>query len=209
MSNFAHGCLATTDRITGMIGQPLFTVWILTALKGEASSAYCSFKILSRNSLRILIGASLFYLVLLNVERYIAIKHCLEYITMVTKSRILISSSIAWITMSLLALSLTIIDNTVYLTVSNIILCVCMAVTVFCQVVLGCETHRHEREIAAHHASVEPRQKFLREKKAFKVTTTVLLILLLTYSPILIVRILIVKSVIVSVSAAVVCSHWN
>ena len=116
MSNFALGCLATTDGITGMIGQPLFTVWILTALKGEASSAYCSLQTLSRNSLRILIGASLFHLVLLNVERYIAIKHSLEYITMVTKSRILISSSIAWITMSLLALSLTIIDNIIPLT---------------------------------------------------------------------------------------------
>ena len=168
MSNFAHGCLATTDGITGMIAQPLFTVWKLTALKGEASSAYCSLQTLSGNSLRILIGASLFYLVLLNVERYIAIKHSLEYITMVTKSRILISSSIAWITMSLLALSLTIIDNTVYLTVSNIILCVCMAVTVFCQVVLGCETRRHEREIAAHHASLEARQKFVGRKRPLK-----------------------------------------
>lgn len=43
-----------------------------------------------------------------------------------------------------------------------------MTVTVFCQVVLGCETRRHEREIAAHHASVRARQKFLKEKKGFK-----------------------------------------
>lgn len=202
MSNIALGRLATTDGITGVIGQPLFAVWILTTLKGEASSAYCSLQNLSRSSLRVLIGASFFHLVLLNRERYRAIKHSLEYITMVTKFRILISSSIAWITMSLLTISLTIVDNTVYVTVSNIILCICMTVTVFCQVVLGCETRRHEREIAAHHASVLARQKFLKEKKALKVTTIVLLMLVLTYSPILIVRLLIIKSVIVSVSAA-------
>ena len=201
MSNIALGCLATTDGLTGMIGQPLFAVWILTTLQGEGY-AYCSLQNLSRNSLRVLIGASFFHLVLLNLERYIAIKHSLEYNTMVTKFRILISSSIAWITMSLLTISLTIVDNTVYVTVSNIILCVCMAVTVFCQVVLGCETRRHEREIAAHYASVGARQKFLKEKKALKVTTTVLLMLVLTYSPILIVRLLIIKSVIVSVSTA-------
>ena len=202
MSNIALGCLATTDGITGMIGQPVFAVWILTTLKGDSSSPYCSFQNLSRNSLRVLVGASFFHLVLLNVERYIAIKHSLEYIAMVTKFRILISSSIAWITMSLLTISLTIVDNTVYVTVSNIILCICMTVTVFCQVVLGCETRRHEREITAHHASVRARQKFLKEKKALKVTTIVLLMLVLTYSPILIVRLLIIKSVIVSVSAA-------
>ena len=91
-----------------------------------------------------------------------------------------------------------------------------LATIIFCQVVVYCETRRHEKQIAAQQVSLEARQKFLNEKKAFKLTTTLLLILVLTYSPIIIVRILIVKSVINSVNvayiaffAAIVIVHLN
>ena len=53
----------------------------------------------------------------------------------------------------------------------------------------------------AQQVSVEARQKSLKDReKSFKLTTTVLLILVLTYSPIMVVRILIVKSVLYSVN---------
>jgi len=73
-----------------------------------------------------------------------------------------------------------------------------MAVTIYCQVVLYFEIRHHEKEIAAQQVSVKARQKFLNDKKAFKLTTTVLLILVLTYSPIMVVRILVVKPVLYS-----------
>ena len=148
-SNVALGCLATTDGIMGLIGQPLFIAWITSSLHGQNSSAYCTLQSLSRNSLRVLIAESLFQLVLINVERYIAIKHSLEYITMVTKTRILRSSALAWIAVLFLTITCTIIDNDIYLTVSNILVCVCVAIIIFCQVVLYIETRRHEKEIAS------------------------------------------------------------
>jgi len=72
----------------------------------------------------------------------------------------------------------------------------------YCQVVIYNETRRHEKQIAAQQVSVETRQKFLKEKKVFKVTAIVLLTLLSTYSPILVVRIFLRNSVIKSKNVA-------
>lgn len=121
---------------------------------------------------------------------------------MVTKSRILCSSALAWIAILFLTIPLAIIDNTIYLTVTNIAACLTIAVIVFCQVTVYLETRRHKKQIAAQQVSAEARQKHSKEKKAFKLTTTVLLILILTYLPMFVSRILFLKSVIDSVDVA-------
>lgn len=41
MSNIALACLATTDCVMGVLGQPFFTVGLAVLLQGEGSSAYC------------------------------------------------------------------------------------------------------------------------------------------------------------------------
>ena len=70
-----------------------------------------------------------------------------------------------------------------------------IAITIYCQVVLYFETRCHEKQLASQQVSQGGRQRFLKEKKAFKVKTTVLLVLLLNYTPVMVLRILIVKSV--------------
>ena len=194
-SNVALGCLATTDGILGVIGQPLYIALLILVIQGDASSTNCTLELLARNSLRVLGLASFFHLTLMNVDRYIAIKHSYEYIAgMVTEARILCSSALAWIATLLLTVPLAITDNDIYIAVNNITLSLCMAITIFCQVVLYFETRRHEKQIAAQQVSVEARQNFLKEKKALRLTTTVIFILALTYSPMIVVRALIVNS---------------
>lgn len=78
------------------------------------------------------------------------------------------------------------IDHNLYLTVNNINLSLCMAIIIFCQVVLYFVTRRHEKKIAVQQVSVETRQKFLAEKKALRLTTIVLFVLVLTYSPLIV-----------------------
>jgi len=196
-SNVALGCLATTNGITGVIGQPLFIAQVTLILQGETSGVNCLVIQLAKYILRVLGAASLFHLTfIMNLERYIAINQLFTYVTIVTKSRILCSSALAWIVALLLTVPLAIIDNNIYLAVSNITTSLCIAIIVYCQVVLYFEIRRHEKQIAAQQVSVEARQKFFKEKKAFKLTTTVALILILTYSPIIVVRMLITRSVI-------------
>ena len=115
MSNIALTCLATTDGIMGVVGQPLFIAGVAGTIERN-----CLLTVSSKNVIRFLITASLFLLTLINVERYIAIKHSLQYITIVTKARLIRSSAILWIITSLLTVSLAIINNTIYLTISNI-----------------------------------------------------------------------------------------
>ena len=200
MSNVGLACLATTDAIMGVVGQPLFIVFLMANIQGDFSITFCSVEGLLLNVVRVLGVSSTFHLVLLNVERFIAIKRSLDHSTMVTEARMLGSSAVAWIVSLLLTVPLAIIDNNVYLIVTNISGIFGIAVVMLCQVVLYRETRRHQREIASQQVSVEARKKFLKDQKALKLTTTVLSFLILTYSPFFVVRILIAKSVINSLS---------
>ena len=115
--------------------------------------------------------------------------------TVVTKSRVLGSSALAWIAVLSITLPLAITNDSILITISNIVLLFSMAIIIYCQIVIYCETRRQEELIAAQQVSVEAKKKFLKEKKAFKVTTTVLVILLISYLPITVVRILLKMSV--------------
>ena len=184
----------------GVIGQPLFVSWVTAELQGNTSSTYCIRTLLSRIALRVLGIASLSHLAMMNVERYIAIKHPLQYETIVTENRLTFLSVLLWITVILLTVPLSFADNNLYLTVDNSTMFLCMAIIFYCQIVLYYETRWHQKEIAAQQVSLEAREKFLKEKKAFKLTTTVLIFLILCYLPLILARTLISKSVIKSVN---------
>ena len=198
-SNIALACLATTDGIMGLIEQPLFIAEITAVLQEELSSVHCTVIHICSSTLSVLAGASLLHLVLVNLERYMAIKHSLTYTTMVTKSRIFYSSSIAWITTLIITVTPTITKKFIISFISMMTGSLCIVITIVCQVTLYLEARRHEKEIASQQVSIEARQKFLKEKKAFKVTTTVVF-LLLTYLPLYAVLVLLEEYVIDSVN---------
>ena len=52
------------------------------------------------------------------------------------------------------------------------------------------ECRRQEKLIAGQQVSVEAREKFLKGRKAFKITSTVLVTILISYLPILVARII-------------------
>ena len=201
-SNLVLGCLATTDWIMGVMGQPLFIAWIIIILHGQASNGNCFVMILSKSVIRILGLASLLHLALVNIERYIAIKHTFKYITLVTRSRILQSSALVWITTLFLTIPLAIVDILLYGVVSSYLVILSMAVIIFCQLALYFEIRRHEKRIAVQQVSVESRRKFLEEKKALKVTTIVVLTMVLAFAPIIFVRAFKARAVISTVSVS-------
>ena len=96
-SNIALACLSSTNAVTGVIGQPLVISWLIAELHGNTFSTYCVRIQLARMALRVLGVASLFHLAMVNVERYIAIKHSLRYETLVTETHLITVSAVLWI----------------------------------------------------------------------------------------------------------------
>ena len=137
--------------------------------------------------------ATILHLALMYLDRYIAIKHPYRYTNMVTATRLLRSSVFVWI-VALLSTGTSFLTKNIPLSqltkVSMIIMSSGVAIIIFCQVTLYYETRRHEKQIAANQVSEENKRKFLMEKKALKLTTTVLLVLVLTYLPLIVVTIL-------------------
>ena len=186
-SNIALACLSSTDAVMGVIGLPLFSSWLIVELQGNTFGMHCELIGFTRTSLRLLTIASLLHLAIVNVERYIAIKHSLRYEIIVTEARLIGVSALLW-TITLL---LTFLTGNNYAQYDIGLTSLCIASIFSCQVVLYYETRRHEKKIALQQVSVEAREKLLREKKALKQTTTVIFCVIICYLPIIISRVFI------------------
>ena len=204
-SNIALACLSSTDAVMGVIGLPLFSSWLIVELQGDTSGIYCILIGFSRTSLRLLGIVSLLHLAMVNVERYIAIKHPLRYEVIVTEARLIGVSALLW-TITLL---LTFLTSNNYVQFDIGLTSLCIASIFSCQVVLYYETRRHEEKIALQQVSVEAREKFLREKKALKQTTTVIFCLIICYLPIIISRVFISTFVILNSVNSVYFVHFT
>ena len=188
-SNILLALLASTDFIAGVIVQPFFIALIITLLLDEASSGVCAFQVFTKAATSCVFNASLIHIALISGERYLAIKHCFAYTTIVTDVRLLTASAFAW----LLSVSLQIpraIHITVFHTVNNVFIVLFIAFIVFCLVIVYFETRRHEQQIAAQQVTQEARKQFENNKKALKLTSTIVAVLILCYLPLVISRIL-------------------
>ena len=184
-SNIALACLSSTDAVMGVIGQPLFIGWLIEELQGNTSGTYYVLIGFARVVLTLVLGiASLFHLAMMYVERYTAIKHSLRYEIIVTEARLIGVSALLW-TIPLLSKFFT---SSNYVKFDIGLTSLCIATIFVCQVVLCFETRRHEKEIASQQVLVEAREKFLKEKKALKLTTTVIFCIIICYLPIIISR---------------------
>ena len=203
-SNIALACLATTDCLMGVFGQSTYIAKNMAMLQAETSYTYCFIRQLHNFVLKVLARASLLHLALSYLDRYIAIKHSYRYTNTVTAVRILFSSAFAW-NVAILSTAVSFLTNNKLenkFPDGTMIAFFCTAIITFCQIVLYYETRRHEKQIAAHQVSERDREKFVKEKKALKLTTTVLFFLLLTYFPVLVIGILLRNTFFHSLNAA-------
>lgn len=88
MYNILLASLAGTDFLVGIAAQPLFISRIIFSLAGGSFSVYrILFKITQITTAALICLASLFHLVLISIERFVAMKYSLQYETMVNKFR--------------------------------------------------------------------------------------------------------------------------
>ena len=169
--NIALSCLSTTDLAMGVIGQPLFISGVIAELQGYASSTYCLRKELGVLAIALSGNASLFHIILVNAEKYIAIRRPLQYETMVTEARLIGLSALLWITVLFIQLIMpaaNLDDQINTQQVDGSVAFLSIAIISFCQVMIYVETRFQKKKIAAQQVSLEAKEKFLKQGKLLK-----------------------------------------
>ena len=183
-SNIALACLAMTDLTVGLI-QPFRAVSETLLLKGEADIS-CTLKDLSTAVMGRCVISSISHLLLMSAERYVAIKHVFAYENLVTEVRIMIASGLVWAAAIIVpAENLFPINRQIVSALaSSVILFFFLPAMVYFNIAVYKEVRRNEKQIAANQVSLEAKEKFLKNKRAFYTTTIVLLVIFLCYIPV-------------------------
>ena len=212
-SNVLLACLASTDLITGLVVQPLFIAVNIERIHDEGP--FCTLEKISYVALMGVCSASLFHLVLVCVDRYIATKHALRYQDIVTTKRITVSEVLAWgFTVLIIAylLVFALIDSQieskfyfVSLKVNDAIICL---ITSVCIVFIGytyryiySETRRQQKRLETEQLSHEEAKRLKKANKAAYTVIFILGALVLTYLPSIIIAV--VAAYIVDITPAV------
>ena len=111
-----------------------------------------------------------------------AIKYPYQYITIVKESRLLVASLLMWLLAVTVHIALA-INTDVFFSIINTVIGLSVAVIVCCHLSVFLERRRHEQQVAAQQITEEVRKQFEKDKKAFKLTSTIVGVLLLCYSP--------------------------
>jgi len=182
-SNILLACLATTDLMVGVGVQPVFTALMITIIHGDYTSGSCTVEVATQRISNLVCMASLVHLVLISGERFLAMKYTYEYNAgLVTEKRLLIASGVGWLLTLILYIPLF-IDKTVFYRLNNAFVALCLVTIVLCNITVFREVHRHEKGISSQQITEEARRKFLKEKKAFKLTAIIFAMLFLCYMP--------------------------
>ena len=188
MSNILLACLATTDLMVGVIVQPMFTALMITIVRGQITTKTCTLQKVAQFFTSVLCNTSLINLALISGERYLAIMYTFSFNTgLVTEVRLLICSALAWLFSLILHIPL-IIEGNLFFIINNTFVVLTIAITVFCQITVYREVRRHEKQLSTQQVTEEARQKFLKDKKAFKLTAAIFSLLFICYIPVSVCR---------------------
>ena len=192
-SNILLACLATTDLMVGMIVQPMFTALMITIVRVEITTKTCTLQKVAIFFTSVLCDTSLVHPVLISGERYLTMNHIFSYNTgLVTEARLLICSALAWLFSLILHIPL-IIDRNLFFIINNTFIFLTPAIIAFCQITVYREVRRHEKQLLTQQVTEETRQKFLKDKKAFKIIAIVVSLLFICYIPVSVCRVIVIK----------------
>ena len=198
-SNVLLACLASTDLITGLVVQPLSIAVNIERMYGEGP--YCALEKVCYIALAGVCVASMFHLVLVCVDRYIATKHALRYEDIVTPQRITACVVLAWgLTVLVIAdlLVFAVIDSEfetkfyfVCMKVNDAIVfsifSVCIVFIVYAYRYIYSETRRQEKRLETEQLSHEEAKRLKKANKAAYTVTFILGALILSYLPAIII----------------------
>ena len=167
-NNILLACLAVTDTLTGLLGQPLFILWRIFLIFNLSSSKTVGTSFVS--FLLVILVSSYFHLMLVTFERLIAIKVTMLYSNIITEKNMKIAVIIVWITASIYGVLIGTekVNTARYLTGPLAISCILFLT--FAYLIMYRETARHKEKIKTQQLPQEDVERFLKENKALKTT---------------------------------------
>ena len=187
MSNIALACLASTDLMVGLVVQPLLIAQMVNLIQGETTAGACSIQSATGFFITFFCFSSAVHLFLITVDRYIAIMRPYIYIQTVTKTHVLIATVLAW-ALSVIVHIVSLIDEELFRTIIGVLVVSLVVIIAVCNVIVYREVHQHEKQIAAQQVDVATRENFLSQKRAFKLTLTIIALLVISFLPVIIFR---------------------
>lgn len=184
-SNILLACLAATDFMIALTVQPSYITVEIFFLEWKDQNKFCAFEKVSGSLFNMFCAVSLFHLVLISVERYLAIKHPFYYDNRITTTRLIIASAITW-ALALFPTIMAFLDirlEFLIIIFDDVMITCTIPVIVICHIVVYIEVRHHEKQITSQQVSLEARQKFVKEKKALKTTTIIIVTAFLCYFP--------------------------
>ena len=180
--NILLACLAATDTFIGLTLIPAFILFETFKLFGDESMAQTlRFHFLDRASVTGIVN-SLLHLMLVTFERLVAIKFTIHYPFIITEKNIKICVSFFWTT-ALSTWCLRYITSNLGLFTLTTLVPSCIIFIAISYVILYRETLRHKKRIKTQLVNRQERERFLREKKAFKTTVLVVGAVVLCFLP--------------------------
>ena len=181
-------CLAATDLLVGAVQLPL--VVAVHAFRFSRTSV-CLLDTVALAGMNLACAASLYHLVIISGERYVAIKHSLRYETLVTANRLIAAVATAWsipvATTLITLMNIALMNHAVLAEMLLVMVFLgipgCLVAVCFCQVSVFLETRRHRRHIRAQQVSGAATMDILKQDKAARTTTMIVGALLLSYAP--------------------------
>jgi len=193
-SNILLACLAGSDLLAGMVG-----LTIAVAVNVKRAFAIEPFCVLETVHFITLYGpsyVSMGHLVLISVDRYIAIKDALRYQVIVTKQRIKKGVLVTWAIGVYLTIQETVLAvivkeaakvYSVYWTVGSVaaslIGLVCISGICYCYVYIFSEIRRQKKRLRTEQLSHDEAKRVTKDNKAAYTLGIILGVLVVTYLP--------------------------
>ena len=185
--NILLACLAGTDLLVGAASQPSFIAGQIYTIKGLSLTKYCRYRKEAHPIFWIPIGASIFHLTLLSMERFVAIKYTFRYTTIVTAFHLKIAVVSSWVIPSCLAILKSLFEEfEIIITVARFMFgCFSFSLILYFHLSVYFVTRRHEERIKCEHVSPQAAADFAKEKKGLKTTRIIIMALLVCLFPLL------------------------
>ena len=179
--------LAVTDLAVGIAAQPGFIAQEIHFLTGGPPYLTCinTAGRIAYVSTICLCLASCLHLVIVSVERFVAMKYPFRYESVVSKSRLTVAVAGSWlITMVYSILLARIVPGLKVIPgQTQILAIVCLLTISYCHISVYFVCRRHEVKIKSEQVSQEAKAKFLAERKAWKTTSFIIGFAVICYSP--------------------------